>query len=121
MCLSVITKTIDHPTDDERIAWKLFEHPFAGGRRDLVGPHYSVAGGELDDRPWPRGQWLKAEVTNIYPPGYDSGFHCYRSRAEARSSVGHEFVVRVLVRRVKYEGRQDGRRVLVADELFIPE
>ena len=122
------TKTIEPPTDDERVAWKLFVHSGSRRKSDLIGPYYSVAGRTQDESPWPRNQWLEAVATDIQmtnrfgPTGcYKSGFHCYRTRADARWARDiYERLLRVRVRKVKYEGTQDASRVLVADELYIP-
>ena len=118
MCLDTVTRVIDYPTDKEVWAWKVF----------------AVIGGKLDfpihrlNNPPRTGVWLKAKrelSTWILNLDYSPGFHCYRTRQEAKRSFLLDGpgvrVLKVRVRRIYVFGTQDEAKALVARELFIPK
>lgn len=117
MCLNTITKQYAKPNAKERWAWKAFE---------LYKGHLAPLCMETPPR-FKRGIWLRARNCDVWlgiAAKYTAGFHAFTSRTAATEwgswSNDMPTVLRVKLRGVHTVGTQDGHRVLVADEMWIP-
>lgn len=67
-----------------------------------------------------RGVWVKADnVGEFIYRGYPAGFHGHVRKEDAKEWL-HDVVLRVRYRGGHTQGIQDGAKVIVADEIFIP-
>lgn len=115
MCLSTVTERIEKPSAKVTLAWKVMEDAYGDARL-----YFTHMGGLV-----PRGKWLRA-IRSTLGAGlnrYTAGFHAYTTRADAlAAAVGFaDDVHRVKLRRVHTRGWQGGHRVLVADEMLVPQ
>lgn len=118
MCLDRIIEQYDPPLGEKR-AWGVFRELQDG----VTLPCFHWPGEEGHD-PIPRGKWLKAEKVSIPINGmrrYESGFHKYVTRHEARDSGVSDRVLPVKLRGIRILGEQDRLRVWVADEMLVPK
>lgn len=128
MCLSTITKEIKSPTKEVRVGWKHFDFDYDYEGYHPEGESFLVFPYSYSDRA-EQGKWLRAKHVPVRmwsPKGvktYQSGFHIYSTKEEARQGAGgyaESRIIKVLFRRLRIVGTQHGRRVFVADEMYIP-
>jgi hypothetical protein len=105
MCLHTITKTYDPLDPKERVAWKIFYKR----NGNLEGLFKFCK---------PTTEWQTAEKIIIKAnslKGYTTGFHCYKSRDDARKILKYLrttykslydkcTIVKIVIRNVTYEG-----------------
>jgi hypothetical protein len=69
----------------------------------------------------PLDKWVSAEIkpvtTTLGAEKYDTGFHIYEMQKEASDAGATR---RVYYRKVHTIGVQDGKRVVIADEMYVP-
>lgn len=115
MCLREVTRIIKKPTSKVRWVWKYFVEKPNG----TLGFCFVPLRGS-----WrvPTGKWLKAkaqEIVNNMGISYQSGFHAYPMKVCKYNGLV-DVAIKVKVRRVRTFGIQGGKKVLVADEMFVP-
>jgi hypothetical protein len=111
MCLTKITATHDDPSDLIVDGWK----EFSGTAAQPAFFHYTLGG----KRDVPLDQWLTAEhrgagIKASDGKAYQPGFHVY---ADERRALN---LRRVYLRRVTCTGDQDGKKCMVAQEMYVP-
>jgi hypothetical protein len=107
MCLSKINETYDTPSDVVVSGAKTFTGSDSRPRFEVMNSPRDVT---LD-------QWIKAEGTEIKADSgqkYKAGFHVYESDQKV---FGER---RVYVRKIHTRGTQEGKVVLIADEMYVP-
>lgn len=110
MCLESIKEEYESPSDVVMGGYKEFDGTDA---KPLF---------QIDSAPVPLDQWIVAKrntVTGV-PQGksYTSGFHVYSNDKEIPKN--DKKYRRVFVRKITYLGRQSGKDVVVADEMYVP-
>lgn len=124
MCL---TRILKEKPEKEGWGYKLFDRYNYNGKPQLWFQYYSLPWGQHV----PRNRWLKAVRTRVHynfsftPTGpkryYTSGFHIYKTApAGLRYDMRYGRLVKVKYRGGRILGVQDGRSVIIADEIFIP-
>ena len=126
MCLHVIIKKIETPTDKEYKAWKVFTEPKHTTIADVKFISPCVMGTKLKLDKWQKARKVKITDDRMNP--YLSGFHVFTSRARAIKYATDitDVVLPVTVRKVRTRGMADWSPdfksqsdCLVADEIFI--
>ena len=111
MCLDRVSTTYDEPSGLIMDGWKEFRGP-----RD--SPTFYYAGGpvQLDT-------WLRASGhTMISSDGgrYQAGFHIYSEDLQRRRAVQRSAWRRVYFRNATCEGFEDDKKVVIAQEMYVP-
>lgn len=113
MCLSVIDVSYDKPSDLIVDGWKEFSGP-SGSPMFL---NYTTIAVPLD-------QWLEAskvknpqDINMTNGKTYRAGFHAFSDEKEI--DVKSRFR-RVYLRRITCAGAQDGKKCVVAQEMYVP-
>lgn len=129
MCLSYITQKIEPPSTEITNAWKVFES--VGGT--LYYQYYANIHGRVILNEWQQAhevalmtQFAGPDQPPIQHP-YQSGFHCFIDEVEAKRwteekmpNHGRLVAVPVKIRGIHTAGMQQGYRVVVAKEMFVP-
>lgn len=111
MCLESLKEEYESPSNMIMDGWKEF---------DGVGNNLTF---QIDGQLVVFDKWLTAKETRISGlilggESYTSGFHVYCNDEEIRKTWGH--YRHVYIRKVTYLGRQDGKDVVVAKEMYVP-
>jgi len=123
MCLDVLTKRYKKPSTKEVVGYKMFE--YAGDK--IHFPYYGLHG----RKEVPRGRWLESSYEKIRfdwvgPASdvncYPSGFHVFAKKSDAIArACSYRKVVKVRLRGIVAKGKENGRGVIVAREMFVPK
>jgi hypothetical protein len=112
MCLSHVSETYDHPSTLIMDGWKDIDQRkprlqfTVKGKSDIPFDKWITATNEHA----PKG--IKADDGNVYEPG----FHVYADEKELNGKTYQ----RVFVRGVLCVGKQDGKTVIIAKEMYMP-
>lgn len=117
MCMDRLYKTVKVPSSG--IGWKVF------GTTENGSLEFAVQ----NDNSLKRGVWMKADTSFRVgtlpwnPCTYMSGFHVYLERPQKLMVFQYSTnrVIKVKFRGGRHVGMQNGIRVVVADELFVPK
>jgi len=112
MCLSKIYETYESPSSLIQDGMK----EFTGYEPNLEFQNMNLRGA----REVPLDTWIKAEVQSIKAGDskyYETGFHVYED--DPKKKHGSKFR-RVYVRFITCRGEQDGKKVLIAREMYVP-
>ena len=109
MCLDTVNERIGTPTTLIQSGWKTFAKGTFG---KLKFENCNFRG----KRDVPMDEWITAEPVPPTTNEYGAGFHVYENEDDKRTNDWR----RVYYRQVVARGRQTGRDVAVALEIFVP-
>jgi len=95
MCLHVVTEEFDKPISKVNYGWKVFVNE---GDGTLGGPYYGQG--------YKYNRWIHDERYNMLfcdYQWYETGFHLFKTRADARLYSKELIVAGTFIRKVKYK------------------
>ena len=77
----------------------------------------------INEKDYRLKQYKRHETISPYGACYPMGFHIYRNKGDAKKSVcfDSDVIVPVKFRQAHTTGKQSGKNIVVAKEIFIPK
>jgi hypothetical protein len=113
MCLSIVKDKFGKPSSLIQSGWK----DFGGAGTSLTFASFQFKG----SRDVPLDKWLTAEGGKVKGGAdYLAGFHVYEDEVELKKANKMPRLTHVYYRHVHTRGEQDGLKIVVARELYVP-